>query len=171
MDIRSHSDLPSAVRLLISGDRCLGQFVSGLEVPAAPSQKAKEEILPVPVSQQDTAGNSGGGADSKNQLQTLLIRVGCGPPTYKTKQLSDDQFLAVVIFRGMYITGNHCRNKELAEEEAAAEALLWLQGEGHSSSTDSTDRMLMVLDKNKNVDMNFTGGSESHVRDRLVSLA
>ncbi|EXB30259.1 putative ATP-dependent RNA helicase DHX36 [Morus notabilis] len=171
MDIRSHSNLLSAVRLLISGDRCLGQFVTGREVPAASSQKAKEEMLPVPVSQRGTAGNSGSGDNSKNRLQTLLIRARCGPPTYKTKQLSDDQFLAVVIFKGMYVTGNHCRTKELAEEEAAAEALLWLQGEGHSSSTDSTDRMLMVLDKNENVDMNFTGGSESHVRDRLVSLA
>lgn len=139
MDIQSQSELLSAVSLLVSGDQCEGRFVFGRQLPA-PSKKAKKETLPVAK-----GGKKGGDADnSKGQLQMLLNRAGHGSPTYKTRQLKNNQFRSTVIFNGLDFVGQPCTSKKLAEKDAASEVLLWLQGESPSPSTD-VDHLSTVL--------------------------
>ncbi|XP_062117008.1 DExH-box ATP-dependent RNA helicase DExH3-like [Humulus lupulus] len=140
LDIQSHPELLSALRLLVSGDQCEGRFVFGRQIPIP--KKAKKEIPPVAK-----GGNNGsGGNNSKNHLQTLLARAGHESPTYKTKQLKNNQFRSTVIFNGLDFAGSPCSSKKLAEKDAASEALLWLQGENHSSSS-NVDHMSMLLKK------------------------
>ncbi|TKY51501.1 ATP-dependent RNA helicase DHX36 isoform X2 [Spatholobus suberectus] len=79
------------------------------------------------------SGGGGGGDNSKNQLQTFLNRAGHESPTYKTKQLKNNQFCSTVIFNGLNFVGQSCNSKKLAEKSAAAEALLCLKGDSHSS--------------------------------------
>ncbi|KAK6132067.1 hypothetical protein DH2020_034188 [Rehmannia glutinosa] len=69
-----------------------------------------------------------GGDNSKSQLQTLLTRAGYAAPSYKTKQLKNNQFRSTVEFNGNQIMGQPCSNKKQAEKDAAAEALQWLLG-------------------------------------------
>ncbi|KAL6281639.1 hypothetical protein ACE6H2_018520 [Prunus campanulata] len=144
LDMQSHTHLLSALRLLVSEDQCEGRFVFGRKVPV-PSKKATKEIKPGTL----TVGDKGGpNNNSKNQLQTLLVRAGHDAPTYKTKQLKNNQFCSTVIFNGLNFVGQPCNSKKQAEKDAAAEAVLWLKGERHSSSTD-IDHMSMLLKKSK----------------------
>lgn len=143
LDIQSQSDLLSAVRLLVSGDQCEGRFVFGRQVPE-PVKEASKETVPRILKASDKVG----GNNSKSQLQTLLARAGHEAPTYKTKQLKNNQFRSTVIFNGLDFAGHPCSSKKLAEKDAAYEALLWLKGESHSSPTD-IDHMSMLLKKSR----------------------
>ncbi|XP_015882948.3 DExH-box ATP-dependent RNA helicase DExH3 [Ziziphus jujuba] len=143
LDVQSQIELLSAVRLLVSEDQCDGRFVFGRQVPV-PVKKATKQTLPGTLRVSDKGGDS----NSKSLLQTLLARAGHAAPTYKTKQLKNNMFRATVIFNGLDFVGKPFGNKKLAEKDAAAEALLWLKGESHASSTD-IDHMSMLLKKSK----------------------
>ncbi|XP_043694999.1 DExH-box ATP-dependent RNA helicase DExH5, mitochondrial-like [Telopea speciosissima] len=143
MQNRTHEELLSAVRLLISEDRCEGRFVFGRQV-LTPS-KITAMSPPRMFSQK---GGGPGGDNSKSQLQTLLTRAGHEAPTYKTKPLKGNQFRTTVEFNGMQFLGNPCQNKKLAEKDAAAEALKWLTG-GNRSDRGDIDNMSMLLKKSK----------------------
>lgn len=141
--------LLSTVRLLVSEDQCDGRFVFGRHLPA-PSKKATKDMLPGALSKGGVEGNN-----LKNQLQTLLARAGHEAPTYKTKELKNNQFRSTVIFNGLNFVGKPCTSKKLAEKDAAGEALLWLSGESPSVSTD-IDHMSMLLKKSKKKDQRRT---------------
>ncbi|XP_038879207.1 DExH-box ATP-dependent RNA helicase DExH3 [Benincasa hispida] len=142
LDMEPHNELLSAIRLLVSEDRCEGRFVFGRHMPV-PSKKAMTDGQP-----RQKNGDGAGGDNSKNQLQTLLLRAGHETPTYKTKQLKNNQFRSTVIFNGLNFVGQPCGSKKLAEKDAAAEALLWLQGETHSSSQ-AIDHASILLKKSR----------------------
>ncbi|KAJ6411283.1 hypothetical protein OIU84_007946 [Salix udensis] len=93
-----------------------------------------------------------GGGNSKNELQTLLARAGHEAPTYKTKQLKNNQFRSTVFFNGLDFVGQPCSSKKLAEKDAAAAALLWLKGETHSYSRNTDSSVL--LKKSKTINQN-----------------
>ncbi|OVA04864.1 Helicase [Macleaya cordata] len=136
MDINTHEDLLSAVRLLLSEDQCDGKFVFGRKIALKPSNitTAASKAPGMALKRGNTTGR--GGDNSKNQLQTLLTRAGHQTPVYKTKQLKNNQFRAMVEFNGMQFVGQPCGSKKFAEKDAAAEALQWLAGE----SVTHTDR-------------------------------
>ncbi|CAN6451783.1 unnamed protein product [Victoria cruziana] len=138
MDLRVYEGLISAVRLLVSEDLCEGKFVFGRQV--LKPQKSVKSLLPKPGS---------GGDNSKNQLQTLVVRAGHDPPTYRTKQLKNDQFRAIVEFGGMQFMGSPCQSKKLAEKDAATEALRWLTGGGTANARQNIQSMSMLLKKDK----------------------
>ncbi|KAJ6970058.1 DExH-box ATP-dependent RNA helicase DExH3 [Populus alba] len=142
LDIQSHNELLMAIRLLVSEDQCEGRFVFGRQLPA-PSKKAEKA--------KNVAGD--GGDNSKNELQTLLARAGHESPTYKTKQLKNNQFRSTVFFNGLDFAGQLCSSKKLAEKDAAAAALLWLKGETHSYSR-NTDQFSVLLKKSKTTNPN-----------------
>ncbi|KAG6746825.1 hypothetical protein POTOM_049194 [Populus tomentosa] len=142
LDIQSHNELLMAIRLLVSEDQCEGRFVFGRQLPA-PSKKAEKA--------KNVAGD--GGDNSKNELQTLLARAGHESPTYKTKQLKNNQFRSTVFFNGLDFAGQPCSSKKLAEKDAAAAALLWLKGETHSYSR-NTDQFSVLLKKSKTTNQN-----------------
>lgn len=142
LDIQSHNELLMAIRLLVSEDQCEGRFVFGRQLPA-PSKKAEKA--------KNVAGD--GGDNSKNELQTLLARAGHESPTYKTKQLKNNQFRSTVFFNGLDFAGQPCSSKKLAEKDAAAAALLWLKGETHSYSR-NTDHFSVLLKKSKTTNQN-----------------
>ncbi|KAJ9172807.1 hypothetical protein P3X46_016014 [Hevea brasiliensis] len=144
LDIQSDNELLMAIRLLVSQDQCEGKFVFGRQLPA-PSQKAMKDAM---TGKQPYD-------NSKNELQTLLVRAGHGAPSYKTKQLKNNQFRSTVIFNGLDFVGQPCSSKKLAEKDAAAEALLWLKGEVHSSSRD-INHVSMLLKKGKRKSQNKT---------------
>ncbi|XP_030937588.1 DExH-box ATP-dependent RNA helicase DExH3 isoform X3 [Quercus lobata] len=149
-DMQLYNDkLLSTVRLLVSEDQCDGRFVYGRHLPA-PSKKATKDMLPGALSKGGVEGNN-----LKNQLQTLLARAGHEAPTYKTKELKNNQFRSTVIFNGLNFVGKPCTSKKLAEKDAAGEALLWLSGESPSVSTD-IDHMSMLLKKSKKKDQRRT---------------
>ncbi|KAL9267626.1 DExH-box ATP-dependent RNA helicase DExH3-like protein [Drosera capensis] len=127
VDSVNHGDLLSAVRMLISEDRCEGRFVYGRKLPSSSSSSGTNGSLNV-------GGGGAGGDNSKNQLQTLLARAGHGVPVYKTRELKD-LFRSKVTFNGLEFVGRPCSSKKAAEKEAAAEALEWLMGE--TASMDS----------------------------------
>lgn len=135
-----HNELLMAVRLLVSEDQCEGRFIFGQQV-LAPSKKAAKVTFPGMVSK-------GGDDNSKSELQTLLSRAGHGAPTYKTNRLKNNQFRSTVMFNGLDFMGQPCSSKKRAEKDAAAEALLWLKGESHSSVQD-LDHVSMLLKKSK----------------------
>ncbi|XP_072964463.1 DExH-box ATP-dependent RNA helicase DExH3-like [Typha angustifolia] len=137
MDIQTSEKLLSAIRLLLTEDPCSGRFVFGRQEP---KPKKPKSLLP--------ATSSGGGDNSKSQLQTLLTRAGHDNPSYKMKQLKNNQFRAMVEFNGMQFVGKPCNNKKLAEKDAAAEALKWLM-EGASSGSRAVDHMSMLLKSRK----------------------
>ncbi|KAG6477020.1 hypothetical protein ZIOFF_066270 [Zingiber officinale] len=137
MDIQSSEDLLSAIRLLAAEDPCDGRFVVGRQELRP---KAAKSLL---------ESSSGGGDNSKNQLQTLLSRAGHQNPTYKTKQLRNDRFRAMVEFNGMQFIGQPCNSKKLAEKDAASEALEWLKGGGPLPSSRDTNPKSMLLKKSK----------------------
>ena len=142
MDIQSQTELLSAVRLLVSGDECEGRFVYGRQLPSA-SKKVKKETTAIAKGGKEGVS---GGDNCKNQLQTLLVRAGHEAPTYKTKQLKNNQFRSTVIFNGLDFVSQPCNSKKLAEKDAAGQALLWLQGDSHTPST-AADHISMLFKK------------------------
>ncbi|KAK2647975.1 hypothetical protein Ddye_015464 [Dipteronia dyeriana] len=140
LDIQVHNELLSAVRLLVSEDRCEGRFVFGRQLPGSSKMAAKKDMLP--------RGGGGAADNAKTELQTLLARAGHGNPDYKTKPLRNNQFRSTVIFNGLDFVGRPCSNKKLAEKDAAAEALLWLKGESNSSAR-HLDHVSTLLKKSK----------------------
>lgn len=139
MDIQTNEELLHAIRLLVTEDPCSGQFVFGRQ--ELKPQKIKN-MLPTSL------GGGAGGDNPKSQLQTLLTRAGHDNPTYKMKQLKNNQFRATVEFNGMQFISQPCGNKKLAEKNAASEALEWLVG-GVSSGFQDFDHMSMALKKSK----------------------
>ncbi|KAK9283052.1 hypothetical protein L1049_011280 [Liquidambar formosana] len=132
-----------AVQELISGDQCEGRFVFGRE-----SKKPKE-------STNDNRFTKDG-TNPKSLLQTLLMRAGHSAPKYKTKHLKTNEFRALVEFKGMQFVGKPKKNKQLAERDAAIEALAWLthtsdnsQDKYDESAPDVTDNMLKLLGKRR----------------------
>ncbi|XP_042981852.1 DExH-box ATP-dependent RNA helicase DExH5, mitochondrial isoform X3 [Carya illinoinensis] len=144
MDIHTHHELLSAVRLLVSEDGSDGRFVFGRQV-LKPSKTSVIATKPTLVSRIESGP---GGDNSKSQLQTLITRAGYAAPTYKTKQLKNNQFRATVEFNGMQIMGQPCNNKKSAEKDAAAEALQWLMG-GNQAGNEYINHMSMLLKKSK----------------------
>lgn len=133
-----------AVQELVSGDQCEGRFVFGRE-----SKKAK-----VVTTETDRFTRDGG--NPKSLLQTLLMRAGHSPPKYKTKHLKTNEFRALVEFKGMQFVGKPKKNKQLAERDAAIEALAWLthtsdnnKEEDDNSPPDVTDNMLKLLGRRR----------------------
>ncbi|XP_015690713.1 DExH-box ATP-dependent RNA helicase DExH3 [Oryza brachyantha] len=134
-----------AAQELAAGDLCEGRFVFGRETSRARLS-----------SNGDTKSNiEKDGMNPKSLLQTLLMRAGHTPPKYKTKHLKTNDFRAIVEFKGMQFAGKPKRNKQLAERDAAIEALGWLtqtsgtklQDDGDDSPLDLTDNMLKLLNR------------------------
>ena len=134
-----------AAQELAAGDLCEGRFVFGRETSRARLS-----------SSDDTKGNIiKDGMNPKSLLQTLLMRAGHTPPKYKTEHLKTNEFRAIVEFKGMQFGGKPKRNKQLAERDAAIEALGWLtqtsgtklQDDGDDSPLDLTDNMLKLLSR------------------------
>uniref|UniRef100_A0A0E0KJ09 RNA helicase n=1 Tax=Oryza punctata TaxID=4537 RepID=A0A0E0KJ09_ORYPU len=134
-----------AAQELAAGDLCEGRFVFGRETSRArlsSSDDAKGNIVK-------------DGMNPKSLLQTLLMRAGHTPPKYKTKHLKTNEFRAIVEFKAMQFAGKPKRNKQLAERDAAIEALGWLtqtsgtklQDDGDDSPLDLTDNMLKLLSR------------------------
>ncbi|KAF5751882.1 ATP-dependent RNA helicase DHX36 isoform X1 [Tripterygium wilfordii] len=146
MDIHGHHEILSAVRLLVSEDQCDGRFVFGRQVLNSPKTYVME-TQPTLVSRSESGP---GGDNSKSQLQTLLTRAGYAAPSYKTKQLKNNQFRAIVEFNGMQIMGNPCSTKKNAEKDAAAEALHWLMGGMQTGDDEYINHMSVLLKKSKN---------------------
>ncbi|XP_048318290.1 DExH-box ATP-dependent RNA helicase DExH5, mitochondrial [Ziziphus jujuba] len=144
LSIYNYHELLSAVRLLISEDHCEGRFVFGRQI-LKPSKPSAISAQPALASRTESGP---GGDNSKSQLQTLLTRAGHAAPTYKTKQLKNNQFRATVEFNGMQIMGQPCNNKKSAEKDAAAEALQWLMGETQTGH-EYVNHMSMLLKKSK----------------------
>lgn len=140
-----------AIQELVSGDLCEGRFVFGRET---------KRIRICTDSEDSTTKFTKGGTNPKSLLQTLLMRAGHTPPKYKTKHLKTNEFRAVVEFKGMQFVGKPKRNKQLAERDAAIEALEWLthttaddsrskEGEDEESPPDITDNMLKLLNSRR----------------------
>uniref|UniRef100_A0A5B7CDA5 RNA helicase n=1 Tax=Davidia involucrata TaxID=16924 RepID=A0A5B7CDA5_DAVIN len=132
-----------AIQELVSGDQCEGRFVFGRE-----SKRPKESS--------DSDRFTKDGTNPKSLLQTLLMRAGHSPPKYKTKHLKTNEFRALVEFKGMQFVGKPKKNKQLAERDAAIEALAWLthtsdnsRNEDDNSPPDVTDNMLKLLGKRR----------------------
>ena len=143
LDMQSHNELISAVRLLVSGDQCEGRFVFGRQIQPPPKKEIESK------SETESKSDAGvGGDNSKNQLQTLLARAGHELPSYKTKQLKNNQFCSTVIFNGLNFVGQPCNKKKQAEKEAAGQALLWLKGD--SSHDDIEHVSILLKSKKKN---------------------
>ncbi|XP_010558246.1 PREDICTED: DExH-box ATP-dependent RNA helicase DExH3 [Tarenaya hassleriana] len=134
-----------AVQELVSSDQCEGRFVFGRDTKRPNQPKSGEEKF------------SRDGTNPKSLLQTLLMRAGHSPPKYKTKHLKTNEFRALVEFKGMQFVGKPQKNKQLAERNAAVEALAWLThtsengsnlddgNQVDSSPVDVTDNMLKLL--------------------------
>ncbi|XP_061990007.1 DExH-box ATP-dependent RNA helicase DExH3 isoform X2 [Rosa rugosa] len=132
-----------AVQELVSGDQSEGRFVFGRE-----NRKPKESG--------DNSRFTRDGTNPKSLLQTLLMRAGHSPPKYKTKHLKTNEFRALVEFKGMQFVGKPKKNKQLAERDAAIEALAWLthtsdnsRDEDDNSPPDVTNNMLKLLGKRR----------------------
>ena len=145
MGIYSFHELLSAVRLLISDDKCEGRFVFGCHV-LKPSTPSVMTLQPALVSRTESGP---GGDNSKGQLQTFLTRAGYAAPIYKTMQLKNNQFQAAVEFNGMQIMGQPCNNKKSAEKDAAAEALQWLIGRRQTGNEDINHNTVMLKKSKK----------------------
>ncbi|KAA0034620.1 DExH-box ATP-dependent RNA helicase DExH3 [Cucumis melo var. makuwa] len=131
-----------SVQELVSGDQCEGRFVFG--------RNSKKQA----VSKDDRFTKDG--TNPKSLLQTLLMRAGHSPPKYKTKHLKTNEFRALVEFKGMQFVGKPKKNKQLAERDAAIEALAWLTqtsdnnaNSDDDSPIDVTDNMLKLLGKRR----------------------
>ncbi|KAL8188607.1 hypothetical protein R6Q57_029895 [Mikania cordata] len=120
IDIGQYNEFLESLKLLISGDQCEGRFVYDRKV----SKKQSDEKI---------SGGSAEQENSKNHLQTLLLRAGHRPPTYKTTQLKNNKFRSTVTFNGLDFAGEACGSKRLAEKSAASMALMFLTGETQSS--------------------------------------
>uniref|UniRef100_A0A1D1XP56 Double-stranded RNA-binding protein 2 n=3 Tax=Anthurium amnicola TaxID=1678845 RepID=A0A1D1XP56_9ARAE len=134
-----------AVQELVSADLCEGRFVFGRE-----TKKSR-------VSSSEEKANSyvRDRTNPKCLLQTLLMRAGHSPPKYKTKHLKTNEFRALVEFKGMQFVGKPKKKKQLAERDAAIEALAWLthtsdkRDDDDDSPPDITDNMLKLLGKRR----------------------
>ncbi|XP_038974853.1 DExH-box ATP-dependent RNA helicase DExH3 isoform X2 [Phoenix dactylifera] len=132
-----------AVQELVTGDLCEGRFVFGRETKRAGFSS----------NDGDRSNVVKAGTNPKSLLQTLLMRAGHSPPKYKTKHLKTNEFRAIVEFKGMQFVGKPKKNKQLAERDAAIEALGWLthtsdnshQDVDDDSPPDITDNMLKLL--------------------------
>ncbi|KAI3696242.1 hypothetical protein L1987_79253 [Smallanthus sonchifolius] len=147
MDIHTHHDLLSAIRLLLPENKCNGKFVFNRQVLYKDSKPyiASVPPPPPPVSRIESGP---GGDNSKGQLQTLLTRAGCAAPTYRTTQLPNNQFRSICEFNGMQIMGHPCQTKKQAEKDAAAEALDRLTS-GNHVGRDFVGNASTVLKKRK----------------------
>lgn len=145
LSMPTNNELLSAIRLLVSEDQCEGRFVFNRQLPTLSKKNTKKEILSSALLRNS---NYDGGGNSKSQLQTLLARAGHGAPSYKTKQLKNDQFRTTVSFNGLDFVGSPCNSKKVAEKEAATEALQWLTGETPLSPKD-TDHLSKILKQSK----------------------
>ncbi|XP_073002247.1 DExH-box ATP-dependent RNA helicase DExH3 [Typha latifolia] len=134
-----------ALQELVAGDLCEGRFVFGRETNRArltSNDSNKSNIVK-------------DGTNPKSLLQTLLMRASHSPPKYKTKHLKTNEFRAIVEFKGMQFVGKPKKNKQLAERDAAIEALAWLthtsdnshRNEDDDSNLDITDNMLKLLNQ------------------------
>ena len=133
MDIyKDGHHLLRAVHELLSADQCNGRFVF--------SRKVKMPKVSI--------GDRGSKTDEnpKGLLQTLLSRSGYGQPKYKEKHLKNNQFRAMVEFNEMQFVGKPCRNKNLAEKEAAMEALAWLTGASRPTCLTSQEAVSLEKD-------------------------
>ncbi|KAL8224368.1 hypothetical protein R6Q57_019843 [Mikania cordata] len=130
MDIHTHHELLSAVRLLLPEDKCNGRFMFNRQALYDDSKPyIASATAPQPPVSRIACGP--GGDNPKGQLQTLLTRAGCAAPTYRTTQLANNQFRSICEFNGMQIMGHPCQTKKQAEKDAAAEALDRLTGDNH----------------------------------------
>lgn len=147
MDIHSYHELLSAIRLLISEDQCSGKFIFNRQLlrPSIPTPPLVAAQKPTVIYNTESGP---GGDNSKSQLQTLLTRAGYAAPSYKTKQLQNNQFRTTVEFNSNQITGKACGNKKQAEKDAAAEALRWMLC-GNGVGLDCIEHMSMLLKKSK----------------------
>ncbi|KAL3640746.1 hypothetical protein CASFOL_015714 [Castilleja foliolosa] len=141
LDMECHNELLTAVRLLVSEDRCEGRFVFGRQISAS-SKKVKKDI------QSGLVNGGGNNHNSKTHLQTMLARAGHQPPSYKTKPLKNNKFKCTVMFNGLDFVGQPCGSKKEAEKDAAAEALRWLTGDSQSSDK-TVDYMSSILKKSR----------------------
>ncbi|ERM93582.1 DExH-box ATP-dependent RNA helicase DExH3 isoform X2 [Amborella trichopoda] len=143
---KSGKYLMRAIQELVSSDNCEGRFVFGRETTKirAPADGPRTRD----------------GANPKSLLQTLLMRAGHSPPRYKTKHLKTNEFRALVEFKGMQFVGKPKKNKQLAERDAAIEALGWLthtsdktknddDDDDNEEPLDVTDNMLKLLGKRR----------------------
>ncbi|RZC78951.1 hypothetical protein C5167_003174 [Papaver somniferum] len=137
-----------SVQELVSADQCEGRFVFGRE-----SKKVRETIN---EDRNRVSPHRKDGPNPKSLLQTLLMRAGHSPPKYKVKHLRTNEFRALVEFKAMQFVGKPKKNKQLAERDAAIEALAWLthtsdnnRNGGDDSPPDITDNMSKLLGKCK----------------------
>ncbi|KAL5708781.1 RNA helicase [Ranunculus cassubicifolius] len=133
-----------AIQEIVTSDQCEGRFVFGRE-----SKK-----LRATPSETNNNAFTRDGSNPKSLLQTLLMRAGHSPPKYKTKHLKTNEFRGLVEFKGMQFVGKPKKNKQLAERDAAIEALAWLthtsdthRDEDDNTPLDVTDNMLKLLGK------------------------
>lgn len=145
IDIGNDNELLESLKLLVSGDRCEGRFVYGRKVSPISKNSGKESVK---KSTSSTNGSIAEHDNSKNHLQTLLLRAGHQPPTYKTSQLKNNKFRSTVVFNGLDFVGQPSGSKKLAEKSAASEALQWLTGETQSSQK-AMDHISTILKKSK----------------------
>ncbi|KAK7398828.1 hypothetical protein VNO78_10001 [Psophocarpus tetragonolobus] len=150
METQSHNELLSAVKLLVSEDHCDGRFVFGRQVLPQSNKEINTE-----------GGGKAEGQNYKNHLQSFVNRAGHESPTYKTKQLKNNQFRSTVIFNGLNFVGQPCSSKKLAEKSAAAEALLWLKGDRHSSDDIDHASVLLKKSNKKSRKKSFSGAKWS----------
>ncbi|KAK9115062.1 hypothetical protein Syun_021859 [Stephania yunnanensis] len=149
IDIKAHQQLLSAVQLLVTEDQCDGRFFFGRTVVKASKVNVAEQLPPMPPAGTISRNGSGpGGDNSKSQLQTLVTRAGHGAPSYRVKQLRNNQFQATVEFNGMQFSGQPRSNKKLAEKDAAAVALQWLTG-GIQAGPKDIDRMSILMKQSR----------------------
>lgn len=137
MDIQTNEELLHAIRLLVAEDPCGGRFVFG-----------RQELKPKKMKSLLETATESEGDNPKGQLQTMLTRAGHSNPSYRMKQLKNQQFRAVVVFNGMEFVGQPCTNKKQAEKNAALEALEWLIG-GASSGSREFEHLSLGLKKSK----------------------
>ncbi|XP_021748258.1 DExH-box ATP-dependent RNA helicase DExH5, mitochondrial-like isoform X2 [Chenopodium quinoa] len=146
MDTCAYQDLLLAIKLFVTEDKCDGRFVFCRQI--LKPTVTKSSISPMVPALSSRTQSGPGGDNSKSQLQTLVTRAGYTAPTYKVKQLSNNQFRATVEFNGMQIIGRPCNNKKNAEKDAASEALEWLMG-GTQMGNEYVNHMSILLKKSK----------------------
>lgn len=137
-----------AIEELVTADLCEGRFVFGKETKRGRSSKVVTDARSRIVKE---------GTDPKRLLQTLLMRAGHSTPKYKTKHLRTNEFRGVVDFKGFQFIGKPKKSKQLAERDAALEALGWLTqtydgrplDDDDENPIDITYNMLKLLDKTR----------------------
>lgn len=138
-----------AIQELVTADLCEGRFVFGRQTDRARISSGKSDDNKSRIVKD--------GMNPKSLLQTLLMRAGHSPPKYKTKHLKTNEFRALVEFKGMQFVGKPKKSKQLAERDAALEALGWLTqtsgdkppDEDDDNPIDITDNMLKILNKRR----------------------